>query len=462
MSSVTDGLERQKRLLDAAVARGQVRSADPNERKSCIRLNAKGLLRRDRKDADLWFPTDKALADAPPPALPAVMPNAQGALGALIDGAADRFLQAKNAADILDAQMRAGFAYDAAKAAARMASAKGAHDDVIARVYRLQADALEIESMAKRRLADEYDAAQTRGDVQVRGGDRKSAEINVPGRNIDHKAPTAEDIGLTRKKIHEARQVRDAMEREAGIVRRVLDHILEAGDEPTKAKLNKVILGKAKEIRTEKMARSRAVKTALIESIAEAGRRGGEAMPRAAYAVGYCDFPWKQESWSDETGQDKGRPYPTMTVEEGVALCAGEKSPFTEDAVLYFWTTGNRMRDAFTIIEGWGFKHVTVQVWDKVHPGTGFWTIDQTEYLLIVKRGNFPGIDLETRKPPSLYSEAKQGHSRKPEWFAREIDRLFPSMRKLELFQRKDSLADGDVRRNGMWDFWGHESGSGE
>jgi hypothetical protein len=50
---------------------------------------------------------------------------------------------------------------------------------------------------AKRRLADEYDAAQIRGEVASVG-----KPVNVPdGNNI----PTADDLGLTRKDIHEAR-----------------------------------------------------------------------------------------------------------------------------------------------------------------------------------------------------------------------------------------------------------------
>jgi hypothetical protein len=40
---------------------------------------------------------------------------------------------------------------------------------LIAAAHRAQADALEIEAQAKRRLADEYDAAQDRGEVAVRG-----------------------------------------------------------------------------------------------------------------------------------------------------------------------------------------------------------------------------------------------------------------------------------------------------
>jgi hypothetical protein len=43
------------------------------------------------------------------------------------------------------------------------------HDTLIAATHRAQADALEIEAKAKRRLADEYDAAQERGEVANSG-----------------------------------------------------------------------------------------------------------------------------------------------------------------------------------------------------------------------------------------------------------------------------------------------------
>lgn len=79
-------------------------------------------------------------------------------------------------------------------------------------VYRAQADAALIEARAKMRLADEYDAAQERGEVQKAGGDRVS---NVPNRN---NAPTVDDLGLSRKEIHEARQLRDAEQAAPGII----------------------------------------------------------------------------------------------------------------------------------------------------------------------------------------------------------------------------------------------------
>jgi hypothetical protein len=98
--------------------------------------------------------------------------------------------------------------------------------------HRAQADALEIEAAAKRRLADEYDAAQERGEVATRQNNPGSVG-HVPGQNMP--PATAADIGLSRKDIHEARQIRDAEAAEPGLVRRTLDARLAAGAEPSKA-----------------------------------------------------------------------------------------------------------------------------------------------------------------------------------------------------------------------------------
>jgi hypothetical protein len=61
-----------------------------------------------------------------------------------------------------------------------------------------------IQAQAKRRLADEYDAAQERGEVATVG-----KPINVPDGN---NKPTTEELGFSRKDIHEARKTRDAEE----------------------------------------------------------------------------------------------------------------------------------------------------------------------------------------------------------------------------------------------------------
>ena len=158
------------------------------------------------------------------------------ALPELVREAAQRLASAQSSAEVLDARDAASVAYDAAKSAARIARAKKAHDEVIVAVYRAQADALEIESTAKRRLADEYDAAQDRGEVRA-NGERSFSSAG--------KAVVAE-IGVSPKDIHEARQLRDAARDDPGVTRRVIDGMLERGEEPTRAAVRREIVHVAK------------------------------------------------------------------------------------------------------------------------------------------------------------------------------------------------------------------------
>lgn len=130
-------------------------------------------------------------------------------------------------------QSAATFAYDMAKRAARLASAKNAHDSVVAAAHRAQADALMIESRAKMRMADEYDAAQERGEIA------KGRPKSIPGENSF--APTVADIGISSKDVFEARQIRDAEAEHPGIIRETIDAILEAGADPTRAAVNREI-----------------------------------------------------------------------------------------------------------------------------------------------------------------------------------------------------------------------------
>jgi len=95
-----------------------------------------------------------------------------------------------------------------------------------------QAGALEIEASAKRRLADEYDAAQERGEV---------AKAGNPNFSKTEKLQSVADI-VPPKELHEARLIRDAERSEPGIIRRALDEALDAGDEPTKTKVKRAVL----------------------------------------------------------------------------------------------------------------------------------------------------------------------------------------------------------------------------
>jgi len=67
-----------------------------------------------------------------------------------------------------------------------------------------------IRARAEMRLAEEYDAAQDRGEVAGHGRSKVEAD-NVT---------TAADIGLRRDEIHDARKLRDAERDEPGLVSR--------------------------------------------------------------------------------------------------------------------------------------------------------------------------------------------------------------------------------------------------
>lgn len=153
-------------------------------------------------------------------------------LPALVKKAADRLASATSAAEVLDARDLASVVYDAAKKAGRLARAKAAHDEIIVKAAHAQADALEIEAKAKRRLAQEYDAAQERGDIRAANQGRSASALE---------APTADDLGLSHKEVHDARQIDRAERADPGIVRRVLDEALAAGEEPTRAALARAI-----------------------------------------------------------------------------------------------------------------------------------------------------------------------------------------------------------------------------
>jgi hypothetical protein len=167
-------------------------------------------------------------------------------LTALIARAADHLASAKSAAELLEAQDMAGFAYDAAKRVGRLARMKRAHDTLIRAASRAQAHALLIEIGAKVRLADEYDRAQQQGEVAKDGRPKTVPEGNGFG------ASTAQALGLSRKQVHEGRALRDAEATSPGIFRRTLQERLDRGEAPTKAVVRRVAEQFRQRLPTEK------------------------------------------------------------------------------------------------------------------------------------------------------------------------------------------------------------------
>jgi hypothetical protein len=196
-------------------------------------------------------------------------------LHSVLDHARREIEVATGYADILSIKLVAKKAYDDADRLARLGKAKGAHDELVASAHRLKADALEIEAAAARKLADEYDGAQERGEIGQSGA---RSDLVPDGNEV---VPSAADAGISRKEIFEARIIRDAEELSPGIVRRSLTEMLIRGDDPTRAQLRREIVEAAAHIRQERTAEK---KERRQERETDLGERQS-ALPDKRYGV---------------------------------------------------------------------------------------------------------------------------------------------------------------------------------
>ncbi|CDX49184.1 MT-A70 family protein [Mesorhizobium plurifarium] len=390
--------------------------------------------------------------------MPKAVAIAAKPLPSLVKEAAAALSRATTAAEVLDARDKAAEVYDAAKRAARLGKAKKAHDELIAATYRVQADALEIESQAKRRLADEYDAAQPAG--AAKGGRPKT----VP----DGNGFTAKQAGLTRKEIHDARQMRSAIARNPAIVREALDDILESGDEPTRAALKRAIAPAVKTLRTEEQTAKK--ERRAVREVELAAKQ--TALPAKKYGVIYADPEWQFDPYSTETGMDRAADnhYPTSDLLTLMKRDVGALA--AKDCVLFLWATVPMLIEAICVLDAWGFcwierdpntgylapnkahaRYVSHWAWLKNRVGTGYWTRGKHEILIIATRGKpvapAMGEQLESWCDDMAIEADVGRHSAKPDVFAAWIEKHWPNTPKIELNARQ--------ARPG-WDCWGFEA----
>ncbi len=165
-------------------------------------------------------------------------------------------------------------------------------------------------------------------------------------------------------------------------------------------------------------------------------------MPDKRYAVIYADPPWRYD-FSETNNRKIENQYPTMTEDEIAALDV----PAADDAVLFMWATNPKLREAFTVLDGWGFDYVTNMVWVKDRIGMGYYARSRHELLLIAKRGSLP-VPLPDNRPDSVIEGKRTEHSAKPLHLYDVIERMYPGFAKIELFCR--SPYEG-------WDAWGNE-----
>ncbi len=173
-------------------------------------------------------------------------------------------------------------------------------------------------------------------------------------------------------------------------------------------------------------------------------------LPQARYGVIYADPPWDYKGQLQHAGQGSGdsggaiRHYSTVRLEDLMALDVPHIA--APDCLLFMWATNPHLDQAIDLGKAWGFRWATVGfVWDKVRVNPGYYTMSQCELCLVFRRGRIPR-PRGARDVRQFVSERRREHSRKPEEVRRRIDRMFPAIRKIELFARSPAAG---------WDSWG-------
>lgn len=170
------------------------------------------------------------------------------------------------------------------------------------------------------------------------------------------------------------------------------------------------------------------------------------------YQVIYADPPWVFRVRSKRgAGRSAEAHYPTMTIEEIKALPVKEIA--AQDCALFLWVTFPTLREAWSVMEAWGFTYKTVAfVWiklnrkaDTIFTGMGYWTRANAEICLLATRGQ---PKRKARNVHQVILSHIEEHSKKPDEVRRRIETLMGDVPRVELFARQHPPG---------WDVWGNE-----
>ena len=134
--------------------------------------------------------------------------------------------------------------------------------------------------------------------------------------------------------------------------------------------------------------------------------------------------------------------YATMPLSDIAALPVRDVA--ADGCHLYLWTTQSFLRDAYTVLDAWGFKQGAVLVWSKPPKGVcGTW-VCSAEFCIFARRGTLKHL---RRHIGTVFQWSRGRHSAKPEAFQDMVETVSPGPY-LELFAR---------RARPGWTVWGNE-----
>lgn len=303
------------------------------------------------------------------------------------------------------------------EAEAMKAYARQAKDD------RVLAGATVLKMRAERRLGELMaEHAKRFGKTTARGSNRHKKQER------GSKNPTLDEAGIDKNLAKRARSA-------AKVPKRTFEAQVEAVGE-------EIISGAVRRVRQgDKKAR----RAAREENLAARQR----ALPETRYGVIYADPEWKFESWSEDTGSDRAAAnhYPVSDI----AAIRDRDVPkiAAEDCVCFLWATVPMLGEAMSVLNIWGFRYVSHFIWNKNRIGTGYWSRNKHELLLVGTRGNVPAPAMGDQWDSVIDADVGR-HSEKPEVFHQLIEAYYPNLPKIEL-NRRGPPRDG-------WDAWGNEA----
>ena len=336
--------------------------------------------------------------------------------------------QAKRALTALGRDIDAAKTYDAIR---RIERAADAIKLLFAEVEAIRHQAEEVVVLANHRIGTEIKAAPVA--TGSRGQGRPG--LGASRRAAPKQATLKEQVGSQKRGLR-LKRLADLGKPE---VQRIIKTLHDEGKDATVSAVIKYVADATKTERRDAREHALAVKTL--------------ALPDRKYNLIVADPEWRFEPWSRTTGLDRAADnhYPTSCTE--VIAARDVRSIAAKDCVLALWATIPMLPHALVVMAAWDFDYVSHYAWGKDKAGTGYWSREKHELLLIGTRGNVPCPAPGTQWD-SLIMAPRGAHSEKPECFLEMLEGYFPNLPNIELNRR-------GAPRPG-WDAWGNEAQSAE
>ena len=302
-----------------------------------------------------------------------------------------------------------------------------------AEVIRVAARAAGLSTQAQNEWTRYKIDCEIRADEAI-GAMRSAGELKRHGqKRQDTRSPGLGDLGVKHQRAvewHKLGQIPE-QERESAFAK-----AQEEGAVFSESVLMRIFSRQAKEAKREARRQENAQLATTVSDPMEIGAR---------FATILLDPPW---DWGDEGDGDQfGRAKPDYSTipREDLANLPIERLSDT-DCHLYLWITNRSLPKGFALLEGWGFRYVTMLTWPKPSFGMGNYFRGQTEQVLFGVTGSqlLKRKDASTLLPP--WRRGPDGHSSKPPEFHAFVESCSPGPY-LELFARGPQLPG--------WTRWG-------